>query len=153
MTVVNQSMETLKDEMTELFLTFLPGQVGSRFSRLIALEQERWRAIDPWRTWTYVDSHSVLEWKGSIDDLLTSSPAANHASAKVTVLRCGHDAPSLQRLTLRDALIGEAAVFEGFISIVPGKLGIAINHDGMLCILAKTSNRPLQPIARKTRSG
>jgi hypothetical protein len=142
-------METLADEMTELFLTFLPGQVGSRFSRLIALEQERWRAIDPWRTWTYVDSHSVLEWKGSIDDLLTSSPASNHASAQVTVLRCGHDAPSLERLTLRDALIGESAVFEGFISIVPGKLGIAINHDSMLCILSKTSNRPLQPIARK----
>jgi len=106
-------METLKDEMTELFLTFLPGQVGSRFSRLIVLKQERWRNIDPWRTWTYVDSHSVLEWKGSIDDLLTSPPASNHASAKVTVLRCGHDAPSLERLTLRDALIGEAAIFEG----------------------------------------
>jgi hypothetical protein len=34
-------METLKDEMTQLFSTFLPGQVGSRFSRLIALEQEQ----------------------------------------------------------------------------------------------------------------
>src|SRR5882724_391087 len=99
-------METLKDEMTELFLTFLPGQVGSRFSRLIVLKQERWRNIDPWRTWTYVDSHSVLEWKGSIDDLLTSSPASNHVSAKVTVLRCGHDAPSLERTHPRDRRSG-----------------------------------------------
>jgi hypothetical protein len=146
-------METLRDEMTELFLTFLPGEVGSRFSTLLALEQKRWRKIDPWRTWRYVDSQSVVEWKGSADELLTASPASNYASAKVTVLRCGHDAPSLERLTLREALVGKSAVFEGFVSIVPRKLGVAINHDGMLCVLSKNSTEPLQPIARKSRSG
>ena len=142
-------METLRDEMTELFSIFLAGEVGARFSKLLALKQNRWGKIDPWRTWSCVDSHSVVEWKGSVDELLTSSPVSHYASDEVTVLRCGHDAPSLKRRTLREALVGESAVFEGFVSVVRGQLGVAINHDGMLCILSRNSNKALQPIARK----
>jgi hypothetical protein len=145
-------MKTLRDEMAELFAVFLPSEAASRFQKLLALEPRRWEKIDPWRAWRHVDSRSVVEWKGSVEELLASSPVSNYASAQVTVLRCGHDAPSLERLPLRQALVGDSAVYEGFISVVPGRVGVAINHDGELCVLSKGSNKPLHPIARKTRS-
>ncbi len=38
---------------------------------------------------------------------------------------------------MREALTGKAALLEGFISVVPAKLGVAKNHDGMLCLLSQ----------------
>jgi len=130
-------MKTLKDEMAELFGVFLPSEVASRFSKILTLDPRRWKKIDPWRAWRLVDSRSAVYWKGSVEELLASSPISNYASAQVTVLRCGHDAPSLERLPLQQALVGDSAVFEGFVSIVPGRVGVAINHDGELCVLSK----------------
>jgi hypothetical protein len=124
-------------EMSALFAAFLPPDLASRFSCLLALKPSHWGKIDPWRVWQYAGTGSVSEWRGSAQELLSSSSFCGRTAAQVVVLRCGHDRSVIQRIPLQEALIGEAAVFEGFISVVPGRLGIAINHDGMLCVLSR----------------
>jgi hypothetical protein len=68
---------------------------------------------------------------------LALQPCAPYAQAGVTVLRCGHQAPGLARQSLHEALTGASRVFEGFISVRPRQLGIAINHADLLCTLRR----------------
>lgn len=125
--------------MTDLFFAVLPDEIAARFSYLISLKPARWSKIDPWVAWNYLrsDSRVIVEWTSSCSDLLATREFSGHADAPVTVLRCGHDKPSLSRICLHEALVGNAAILEGFIAVVPGKLGLAINHDDGLCILHK----------------
>ncbi len=125
----------LRNEMDALFTKFLPVEISSRFSALLAMKPDRWSKIDPWKVWDALESPRVVEWQGTCADLLASSLLAKHADELVTVLRCGHAQPDLERMRLRDALQGPSRVFEGFVSVRPGKLGLAINHDGMICTL------------------
>ncbi len=131
------SLDPLLTEMVTLFGAFLPKSLASRYSELLTYHTNRWAKIDPWRVWECIDSTVISEWKQSTQALLATPPFSRHASANVTVLRCGHEKPKIERLTLTEALVGDSSVFEGFISIVPGKLAIAINHDGMLCTLRR----------------
>jgi hypothetical protein len=134
------NVDTLRNEMSALFAICLPVDVASRFSTLLSAKPSHWSKIDPWRVWQEVDSESVTEWRGDIQSLLASPPLSKYSSAQVTLLRCGHDKPLLQRLSLSEALLGASAVFEGFVSVVPGKLGLAINHDRMVCVLSTMPN-------------
>jgi hypothetical protein len=129
--------EELRVEISALFSAFLPPELAQRFTGLLALQPRRWHKIDPWRVWDHVDSAAIAEWPGSVQDLLVAPPYARYAQAGVAVLRCGHEAPGLARQPLHEALRGKSQVFEGFISVHPGQLGIAINHDGMLCTLRR----------------
>jgi len=99
------------------------------------MKPARWSNIDPMKVWGLLDDQRVAEWHGPFANLLATPLFSKHANSLVTVLRCGHERANMERMPLRDALQGPSAVFEGFISILPGRLGIAINHDGMLCIL------------------
>jgi hypothetical protein len=125
----------LRSEMDALFARFLPADLASRFRGLLAMKPVRWSNIDPWKVWEALDDRLVVEWRETVAKLLATPQFTKHSASLVTVLRCGHERPNLERILLRDALLGPAAVFEGFVSILPGRLGIAINHDGMLCIL------------------
>lgn len=129
--------ETDRNELSALFKKFLPAEMASRFSELLAMKPERWKKIYPWRVWELVEAGSILEWKDSVQSLLASPRFAIHSESPALVLRCGHDRPSLERTSLSKALIGESAVLEGFISVLSGELGIVINHDGEICVLSK----------------
>ena len=129
------SLDPLLEEARTLFGAFLPEDLASRFSELLSRDPKRWSKIDPWRVWEHIDSEVISEWKQSAQALLATPAFSHHASAEVTVLRCGHERPKVERLPLVQALVGDSSVFEGFISVVPGKLAVAINHDGMLCVL------------------
>jgi hypothetical protein len=127
--------DPLPAEMAALFDALLPKDLASRYSTLLSYGPSRWAKIDPWKVWEHIDSVTISEWKQSTQSLLASPPFARYAAADVTVLRCGHEGPKVERLPLTQALVGKSCVFEGFISVVPSKLGIAINHDGLSCIL------------------
>jgi hypothetical protein len=127
----------LQSEMDALFSTFLPTELASRFSRLLAMKPAHWLKIDPGKVWGLVDARRITDWSAPVGEILESPLFAKHANELVAVLRCGHDDAELHRIRLQDALLGPSAVFEGFVSIVPGRLGIAINHDGMLCTLKR----------------
>jgi hypothetical protein len=124
-------------EFSELFEAFFPAAIASRFSELLRMKPAHWKKIDPWQVWQHLESDSVTEWQDSVQSLLASPKFSRHAASQVAVLRCGHDRPSIERNSLHTALIGESALFEGFISVTPGKLGIAINHDGEICVLSR----------------
>jgi len=127
----------LQREMSALFATFLPAELAERFSYLLSLKPARWHKIEPWEVWNHLRSPLVSEWTESCAQLLASDAFRAHADAPATVLRCGHDRPDLAKQPLREALVGQAAVLEGFVCVVPGELGLAINHDGELCVLRK----------------
>jgi hypothetical protein len=129
--------EELRGEISALFSAFLPPDLALRFSGLLALHPRRWTKIEPWRVWDHIGTAAITEWPGSIQDLLAAQPFAPYVRTGVTVLRCGHEAPGLARQPLHEALTGASRVFEGFIPVRPGQLGIAINHDGLLCTLRR----------------
>ena len=99
------------------------------------MKPAHWSKIDPYKVWDVLAPRRVVEWRKTCADLLASPLFAKHADESVTVLRCGHAQPGIDRLRLRDALQSPSRIFEGFISVSPGKLGLAINHDGMICTL------------------
>ena len=129
-------IEAMQADLCALFAATLPADLASRFSELLGFKPSRWNKIDPWRVWHHLDLPTVAEWKGSAHELLSLAKFAANARSEVTVLRCGHEQPSLQRQRLQESLVGESAVFEGFISVVQGRLGLAINHDGGWCVLS-----------------
>jgi len=130
-------IEADQAEISALFKAFLPNDLASRFCDLLSMSPTRWKKIDPWRVWDHVGSNSISEWRENVQGLLSSEKFSGRAEGQVAVLRCGHDHPSIERKSLQSALVGESAVLEGFISVLPGKLGIAINHDGEICVLSK----------------
>lgn len=133
----------LQDEMSALFSGLLVPEAALRFTKLLAMKPGHWAKIDPWRVWSDEGLSGSPELKAPIAELLGSPPLARFAATEVTVLRCGHDRPQLCRLLLAAALTGNHAVFEGFISIVPGQLGMALNHDGMFMLWTKPIKRQL----------
>lgn len=139
--------DAMKAQLVRLFRAFYPGHLASRWESQLHSRPARWCKIDPWRTWT-------LERFGSAEmRALGESPAswlarpriARHAQADVVVLRCGHSTPALETLTLAQALCGDRSLLEGFISIVPGRLGVVVNHDGDICILEKAGSCTFDP--------
>ena len=99
------------------------------------MKPAHWKKIDPWRVRDHIKPGAVEAWQGSVQSLLQSPKFSAYAKSPVVVLLCGHDRPSIERKFLSDALIGETALFEGFIAVAAGNLGIAINHDGGVCVL------------------
>lgn len=125
-------------DIEALFAAMLPPAMAARFTGLLKMDPKRWGKIDPWRVWEqppYGESHvSELRDRASL-----SSPVLRpFLDQPAVVLRCGHSSPpSLGREPLRGVLDNSSHVLEGFISVVRGKLGLAMNHDGGVCILQK----------------
>lgn len=129
------NVEANVTELCALFEAFLPADLASRYTELLRLKPARWKKIDPWRVWDHVNANSVVPWPETTPSLLRSTRFALHADQEAVVLRCGHDHPAIERRSLGSALVGEAAVLEGFVSVRPGKLGLVVNHDGEICLL------------------
>ena len=129
--------DDLLSEMTELFSAMLSEAMASRFSRLLAMKPERWARIDPWKVWRDPPFSEPHVAEVTYREALMMPLLRPHLDRRVCVLRCGHSAPSLGREPLRGVLDNSSYVLDGFVSIVRGKLGIAINHDGRVCTLHK----------------
>ena len=127
-----------RKEFDSLFSAMLPPAMAERFSSLLALKPDRWSKIDPWRIWEkppFGQSH-VIEL--SADSAETFPPLASQLGTKVRVLRCGNsNNPSIVEEPLRGVLDGSSYVLDGFVSVEPGRLGLAINHDGGICALRR----------------
>lgn len=124
-------------ELSALFSEFLPRELAVRYCTALARKPHCWHQIDPWMTWHFVGPGGISEWHDGGDALLCTEPFCSLAGRPVAVLRCGHDRAALERVVLRDALVGERAVSEGFVSVTPGQLGLAINHDGVMCVMCR----------------
>jgi hypothetical protein len=129
--------DELRHEVDLLFTQFLPPKLASRFSGLLAMKPERWRHIDLFRVWEEppLGGSGVSEWVEPLMAMLESPLFKPHLNRDVVVLRCGHNQPSIRRECLRELITGKSNVLEGFVSIIPGALGLAMNHDGEVCVL------------------
>jgi hypothetical protein len=125
-----------RKEFDALFSAMLPPPLAERFSLLLALKPDRWGKIDPWRVWEkplFGQAH-IVELKSETS--LAFAPIANRIGSMVRVLRCGNSSnPSITEEPLRGVLDGSSHVLDGFVSVDPGRLGIAINHEGGMCAL------------------
>jgi hypothetical protein len=135
--------DDLKAEIKRLFTTFLPNR-AARFSELLDLDPRRWSKIDPWAAWDVEECGRVVAWPRGLKFAEAHQWPAMACVAKthVVVLRCGHSEPSLTREPLHGLFRGERFVLDGFVSITPGSLGLALNHSGDVKVL---STRPLAP--------
>ena len=128
--------DSQRKEFSALFSAMLPIDLAARFDALLALSPELWSKIDPWRVWDkppFGQSH-VTE----LEDPESSPLLHARFDSQVRVLRCGHSkSPGISEEPLRGILDGSSHVLDGFVSIDPGKFGLAINHDGGLCILRR----------------
>ena len=124
-------------EFVGLFQATLPAQLADRFCGLLQLKSDRWRNIDPTKILEYEDSLRISEWKQTVGELLSSSSFSALTNKTVLVLHCGHARPSIDSCSLGEALSGPRSVLEGFISVLPGELGLAVDHEGTICVLRK----------------
>ncbi len=122
------------------FKALAPAQ-AERWSRLLDRKPSAWSKIDPIAAWPTQDEYeSSPNVPTSV--LLRSPPLAAHLETPCVVLRCGHSKnPGVSTLPLKLVCPnGEwdyDVVFEGFISVVPGKLAVVLNHEGGTWLFTK----------------
>jgi hypothetical protein len=125
-----------RNEFRALFSAMLPMDLAARFEAVLALKPDRWVKIDPWRVWNrppFGQPH-VTE----LNDPMTFPLLVLRLDESVRVLRCGaSEMPGISEEPLRGVLDGTSYVLDGFVSIDPGRFGLAINHDGGVCALRK----------------
>ena len=85
----------LRSEMGALFAKFLPVEIASRFSGLLAMKPDHWSKIDPWKMWDVLDARRVAEWPKTSVDLL-ASPLFSGCNGPVNFLP---SLPSLKKVT------------------------------------------------------
>ena len=120
-----------------MFKAFAPEHF-ERWSYLLSRKPERWKKITPMQAWpvpSQYDSYPDKPFK----EVLQSLPLTKFANTPSVVLCCGHShVPCVKTITLAEAFPrGECnygVVFEGFISVVPGKLALGFNHEGGVCV-------------------
>jgi hypothetical protein len=120
-----------------MFKAFAPEHC-ERWSYLLALKPARWGKITPMLAWPVSDQFESYP-NEPLKEVLCSADFLRHATTPSVVLRCGHSpSPSVQTIALSEAFPnGEwdyDIVFEGFISVVPGKLALGFNHEGGFCV-------------------
>jgi hypothetical protein len=92
-----------------------------------------------------LDLSCMSQWQGSIDpktkEMIWDRRVMPYQSKQIVVLACGHSRPLLHAVNLEAALpaAGAGALLEGFVSVVPGKLGLVVNHDGEIIVLQHQS--------------
>jgi len=110
--------------LVQMFEAFAP-RVSDRWIYLLSRDPRKWDKITPIKIWPGGDVFASIPNK-PIPELLASPPLRDRLDDEVVVLRCGHSREM--------GLSVMRVVFEGFVSVVPGKLAIGLNHEGGVCV-------------------
>jgi hypothetical protein len=121
-----------------LFKAFAPSQC-ERWTYLLSRKPKAWQKITPMLAWPVPSQYDSFP-NVPLKEMLLSKPLAAHKNTPCVVLSCGHS--HLQQVTTlplsRIFPDGEhntyEVIFEGFISVVPGRLAIGLNHEGGVCL-------------------
>jgi hypothetical protein len=124
--------------LVQMFEAFAPREC-ERWSYLLGLAPRKWEKITPVKIWpapsVYQSSPDVPFW-----ELLSHRALSPHLDREALVLRCGHSSnPGAAVVPLREVLAsdgrrGNPVIFEGFVSVVHGKLALGFNHEGGVCV-------------------
>jgi hypothetical protein len=136
-------MEQLRSDIEGLFGAFLPEDLASRWARLASRTPSHWHKIDPWKVWKHFDPLFMDEWQGKFDQgtkqVVWDERIKPYQNSKVVVFACGHSKPALFEAELISTMgvSSPHSFLEGFVSIVPKKLGLVCNHDGEIIVLQR----------------
>lgn len=121
---------SLKQQIIQLFGTFFPEHV-ERWVFLLEHDQVKWHKMAPHKHWFTIDKTECSPRKLDLSHPLL----LGKENQVVVALSCGRDRHWIQELTLDEAY---QSVREGYISISPGELGLAVNHEGGEWLLQTT---------------
>jgi hypothetical protein len=119
----------LRQQITQLFKAFYP-EHAERWEYLLEHDQRRWYKMASFKHWFTLDQTAC-----SPKNLDLSHPMLSGKGGQpVVALCCRWDRPWLKEMTLDEAY---QSIHEGYISVTPGKLGLAVNHEGGYWLLHK----------------
>ena len=126
-----------KASLVRMFEAFAPRE-SERWTYLLSRDASKWDKITPIKIWPGGDVFASVP-DVPLSELLASPPLRTHLDDEVVVLCCGHSREKgMSVMRLRDVFPGGEwcyeIVFEGFVSVVPGKLAIGLNHEGGICV-------------------
>jgi hypothetical protein len=132
-----QPPESHFNSLVAMFLAFAP-QECERWTYLLSQNPSKWAKISPIRIWPVASAFDSAP-NIPLPEMLLLPALAPHADRESVVLRCGHSKnPGTSLCTARDALqTGRRSyevVFEGFVSVLPGRLALGFNHEGGVCV-------------------
>lgn len=125
------------ESLTHMFRAFAPLE-ADRWCYLLTLAPSKWAKITPIKIWPGPNPFESVP-NIPLSELLTSPTLEQYWNNDVVVLRCGHSQnPGVSSLSLHNVFPQGNweydIVFEGFVSIVPGKLALGLNHEGGICV-------------------
>jgi hypothetical protein len=136
-------MQQHRVDICRLFQAFMRQDLASRWEKLASQKPSQWEKIDPWKVWAHFDSSCMDEWRGKFDQrtkkIVWDDRIEPYRNSKVVVFACGHSKPALFETDLASTfdVAGPHGFLEGFVSIIPSKLGLALNHDGEVIVLQR----------------
>ncbi len=124
-----------------MFLAFAP-VYAERWSYLVRRKPEAWKKISPMSVWpkTYLREDGDPNFMLKPRLMLAEPDIHKHLETVCVIFRCGqHEKnPAISQLSLRNTFPnGEwnfDIIYEGFVSIVPGRLALGLNHEGGMCV-------------------
>ncbi len=124
-----------------MFLVFAPAY-AERWSYLLRRKPESWKKISPMSVWpnTYLREDGDPNFMLKPRLVLSEPDIRQHLDTTCVIFRCGqHEKhPAISQLSLRNTFPnGEwdfDIIFEGFVSIVPRRLALGLNHEGGMCV-------------------
>ncbi|MBK6907481.1 MAG: hypothetical protein IPH08_10500 [Rhodocyclaceae bacterium] len=119
----------MRHEMAQLFKSFFP-EHAERWEYLLQRDQRKWQKMAPFKYWFSRDQTACSP--KSFD--LAHPLLAGKLEASVVALSCMWTDCWLKEMSLDEAY---HSVHEGYISITPGQLGMAFNHEGGCWLLHK----------------
>ena len=114
---------------------FLQKWRHGRWLQLPDVEPLKWDMVGAAELWHpgYAVNGCTRRYKGVLNQLLAENPFAELLDRKIYLFRLGHDPyPGLRALKLGDLL--EEDPVEAIVSIIPGKLGIALGHSDEVAV-------------------
>ncbi|HVE53805.1 MAG TPA: hypothetical protein VNB23_10540 [Ramlibacter sp.] len=126
-----------KESLVRMFEAFAPRE-SERWTYLLSRDPRKWDKITPLRIWPGGDAFASVP-DVPLPELLASPLLKPHLRRDAVVLRCGHCRDrGLGVMPLGEVFPGGEwvydIIFEGFVSIVPGKLALGLNHEGGICV-------------------
>ncbi|MGJ7500592.1 hypothetical protein ACSFBF_09550 [Variovorax sp. ZT5P49] len=131
------------NQLRAMFESFAP-LYAERWSKLLASKAAGWQKIQPWRAWpvdVFGSMPDGMAWPAMVE--MAARDAASRKVKNGVLLACGHSAPCVEDVPLSalvERLCGtksDTRLLEGFVSLVPGELALATNHEGGCWLMKK----------------
>jgi hypothetical protein len=122
---------------------FIDGQIKNRWEYIFSKKLHRWKSLDPYQLWKSSEKAMQLShnFEGNINNFFIDYNLVSNSSSEVSIVRFGHDEPSITQSTFQAALIGDKSPLEGFIIFKPKDFVVCITHEDDVRVFESTQHR------------